>query len=66
MKADGCFLWAKYMLEEIADASSLRAIHDQISVGLPSDYEKYYKSKMKSIKLMYAAKKSETFQGMNA
>jgi hypothetical protein len=38
------------MLNSIINASSLQAIHEQISEGLPEDYEKYYLEKMKSIR----------------
>ncbi|KAF2731969.1 hypothetical protein EJ04DRAFT_360290 [Polyplosphaeria fusca] len=49
VKADGCFLWASLMLHSIANATSLRAIHEHIRVGLPSDYENYYLDKMRNI-----------------
>ena len=48
-KADGRFLWASLMLDEIADAPSLRSVQQRIQQGLPDDYARYYHRKLDKI-----------------
>ena len=48
-EARGSFLWASLMVDTVSKATSLKHLQEEVQMGLPTDIEKYYSRKIRSL-----------------